>query len=278
MLLVFLSIQLFVRVLSEATLAPPYHIRVKSGVITWSPAAEDTDVHYTVQYRRFGSTEWENVSHCFNTSFISCNVTFTKEDSESGCVGLRVQAERRGLTSRPVEACSRLGDTCSPEVNLTSRPGSLTAYLRINSSMVHEYGGHIQNRVYYGKEGETLEKNYKDGASSVSIYGLEEGSLYCVKVQYLLDGEVLGTDSCIQCERIPQSAKGSHLTLTLVLVGVLAGALVILTIVYVLIFHLKTIKLYLQPPYTIPEHFLYRPTIIHLLSSPTEDMEDVRVD
>lgn len=57
----------------------------------------------------FDSKEWKNVSACFRTSSTSCNVTSSIVESEYGCVMLRVRAERHGLKSQPVQACSRQG-------------------------------------------------------------------------------------------------------------------------------------------------------------------------
>lgn len=53
----------------------------------------------------------------------------------------------------------------------------------------------------------SLQRNYQDGASSVSIHDLEQGQRYCIKVQYLLYTDITGTASCIQCEVIPESGK-----------------------------------------------------------------------
>lgn len=49
------------------------------------------------------------------------------------------------------------GDSCSPEMSLAARPGSLTVYINVSHSLVEEHGGHVKHRVYYGKEGESLE-------------------------------------------------------------------------------------------------------------------------
>lgn len=49
------------------------------------------------------------------------------------------------------------GDVCTPKVSLTVRPGFLTVNLNRNHSMAHDLGGHLEHRVYYGKEGEPLQ-------------------------------------------------------------------------------------------------------------------------
>uniref|UniRef100_A0A8D3B2Z1 Fibronectin type-III domain-containing protein n=1 Tax=Scophthalmus maximus TaxID=52904 RepID=A0A8D3B2Z1_SCOMX len=252
-----------VPVVSEETLAPPQNIHVDKWLLTWTPATEERDVTYTVQYSSFDNRVWKDVPACVQTSFNSCNVAFTKTESEYGCVMLRVQAERRGLTSRPVKACSRYGDSCTPEVRLTARPGSLTVYLSENHSMFVEHGDNAQHRVYYGKEGESLQM-YEDGTSSVTIHKLEEGKHYCTKVQYIIFNQPYGLESCTQCEVIPESRHAPKQTEVIVaVVGVVVIlAFLISAIAYILIFHHRRIKLWLQPPCQIPDHVSTN-TIIH---------------
>lgn len=58
----------------------------------------------------FDSRVWTDVPACIHISSDSCDVSSTKALGEHGCVMLRVQAEKkRGLTSKPVKACSRHG-------------------------------------------------------------------------------------------------------------------------------------------------------------------------
>lgn len=57
----------------------------------------------------FDNRVWKNVPDCVHTSANSCDVTSTKAESTDDCIMLRVQAERRGLISRAVEACSKHG-------------------------------------------------------------------------------------------------------------------------------------------------------------------------
>ncbi|XP_019955328.1 interferon gamma receptor 2 isoform X1 [Paralichthys olivaceus] len=258
MLLMLLCIQAVVQVpvVSEATLAPPQNIHVDKWLLTWTPATEERDVIYTVQYHRLGTKVWKDVPVCKQTSFNSCNVTLIRDESEFGCVMLRVRAERHGLTSKSVNACSRNGDSCSPEVSLTARPGSLTVNLSRNNSIALENGDNVEHKVYYGKDGEPLQK-YKKGISSVTIKKLEEGQRYCVKVQYVQLDEPVGPESCIQCEVIPVSRQ--QLTQTNVIVAVVVVVFVsflITGMAYVLLFRHQRIKQWLQPPCEIPEHFL----------------------
>lgn len=278
-LLVLLCIQVVVHVpvVSEAP-APPQNIHVDQWLLTWSPAAEDRDVTYTVQYLSFDSNVWKDVPDCIRTSFNSCNVTFTKDESESGCVMLRVQAERHGLTSKPVKACSRNGDSCSPEARLTARPGSLTVYLRANNSMALKHGDHVKHKVYYGKEGEALRK-FEYGTASVTIDKLEEGQRYCTRVQYLYFNKPVGLASCTQCEVIPVSgpqAKQSDVIIAVVVVVFVA--LLITGMAYVLLFRLGRMKQWLQPPCKIPEHFLCEPIPRHRICSDTSSISEGRYD
>uniref|UniRef100_A0A8C5ECK9 Uncharacterized LOC114455582 n=1 Tax=Gouania willdenowi TaxID=441366 RepID=A0A8C5ECK9_GOUWI len=151
---------------------------------------------------------WKDIPACVQIALNFCNVTSTKiHGNHAGCVMLRVQAERDGLTSIPVEACSSQGEPCTPQFSLTARPGSLTVHLSGDHSLAQEYGAHVKHRIYLGKKGESL-KEHSDAASSLTIKELEEGQQYCAKVQYVT---LLSNDtelsSCIQCESIPFSGE-----------------------------------------------------------------------
>lgn len=43
-----------------------------------------------------------------------CNVSATAAEAEQGCVQLRVRAERSGLRSQHIEACSQYGESTEP--------------------------------------------------------------------------------------------------------------------------------------------------------------------
>ncbi|NP_001348087.1 interferon gamma receptor 2 precursor [Cynoglossus semilaevis] len=254
MLLVLLSFQALVQVsvVSQKAPQPPINILADEWLLTWS-STDENDVTYTVQYLSFDHTVWKDVASCVQTSFTSCNVAFTKADSEHGCVNLRVQAERSGLKSQPVQACSRR-DTCSPDVMLAARPGSLTVYLSKNHTLALEHADHVEHRVYYGKEGKGLQK-YKDGYSSLSINKLEEGQSYCVEVQYMYSKKPVGLRSCRQCEVIPLSKHKPNPTLVVVVIVVLfILVLVISAVAYTIICHSRRIKQCLQNPFEIPEN------------------------
>lgn len=42
-------------------------------------------------------------------------------------------------------------------MSLAARPGSLTIYVNVSHSLLEEHGSHVKHRVYYGKEGESLQ-------------------------------------------------------------------------------------------------------------------------
>lgn len=257
MLWVVLYVQLVVQVLSEAPPAPPQNVSVDKWLLTWTPTTQEKDVTYTVQYRSFDSSEWKDIPACTQISRDSCNVASAKANGEFGCVKLRVRAERRLLTSSPAEACSRHGDACTPEVSLTARPGSLTVHLYRNHSLAQEYGNHALHRVYYGKEGESLEQNLEDTSSSVSLHELQKGQRYCTKVQYIVFSTPVGLPSCTQCELIPRTDPKQ----TEVVVAVLA-VLFLVTLIpvigYFLICQRGRIKQWLRP-YEISIDFILEP-------------------
>ncbi|NP_001347725.1 interferon gamma receptor 2 precursor [Acanthochromis polyacanthus] len=270
MFFVLLCLQNFVQVLSEATLLPPKNIRVDKWQLRWSPATKERDIMYTVQYRSFNTDEWKVVPACVQIVSNSCNVASTKAKGEHGCVMLRVLAEKNGLTSIPVKACSRHGDSCDPDFNLIARPGSLTVRLASDHSLTPDFAEFAKHRIYFGKQGEQLKK-YTDVASSETIRELEEGQRYCVQVQYIATNNPVGLASCIQCELIPQSGDSTQ---TLIIVSVLVVFVLVAVIpgvTYILIFQRKKIKRYLQP-YNInimPE--LFEPIHISILPSSQSD-------
>ncbi|KAA8578651.1 hypothetical protein FQN60_018689 [Etheostoma spectabile] len=249
-----------VQALSALPPVPPQNIHVNNWLLTWTPSSEEGDPTYTVQYSSFSSGVWTNVPSCVHMSSNSCNVTSTKAEGEHGCVMLRVQAERSGLTSTSVKACSRHGDSCTPDFSLTPRPGSLTVNLSSNHSLALEYAAHAKHRVYYGKEGEPLL--------------LQEGQRYCVQVQYLYFRNPVGLATCTQCELIPESKKeGQTVIIAVVLIVVLLGLIPV--VAYFLICKTERIKQWLRPPYQLPEDFFLEPFPEHHLSifssSPTEE-------
>ncbi|KAM6955758.1 interferon gamma receptor 2 [Lycodopsis pacificus] len=260
--------------LSEVPPAPPLNVHVDNWLLTWPPAPEKGNVTYTVQYSSFDSHVWTDVPACVHISLNSCPVISTKEKGEHGCVMLRVQAERRGLTSTPVKACSKHGDSCTPDFSLTAgaRPGSLTVLLSRNHNLAQEHGDHARHRVYYGKEGEPRQE-YVDAVSSVTIAELQQGQRYCAEVQYLYFTPV-GLGACAQCELIPEAGKDSKPSEVVAAVVPVVVVLFFLipVVAYFLIFQRGTIKQWLRPPCQIPDDFLLGPFPENLpASSPPEE-------
>ncbi|XP_070771085.1 interferon gamma receptor 2 [Enoplosus armatus] len=277
MLLIVLCVQAVAQVLSQASLPPPQNVHVDDWLLTWTPVAEGRDVTYTVKYRSFDSAAWERVPACVGTSRSSCNVSSTK--GEHGCVALQVRARGRLQTSEAVEACSTHVGPCTPEVNLTAQPGTLTVHLSGDHSLADEYADHIVHRVYYGTEGEPLQV-FGDSTSSVSIPDLQEGRRYCAKVQYVYFNTPVGLPSCTRCELIPETRKDLKQTEIIVAAVVVIALLVLIPVTaYVLIFQHGRIKQWLRPPYEIPEDFFLEPLPgCHRLvstSSPNEEHCDV---
>ncbi|XP_059199542.1 interferon alpha/beta receptor 1-like [Centropristis striata] len=278
MLFSVLCVLVVIQVLSVAPPAPPENIHVDEWLLRWTPAT-DGDVTYTVKYSSFDKGPWTNLPACTQISINSCHVISTKAQGIHGCVMLRVQAERHGLTSTPVEACSRRGDSCTPDFSLTARPGTLTVNLSRNHSLALDHADHVGHRVYYGMEGEPLQ-DYEDTAASVTISELQEGQRYCTKVQYTYHDKPVGVPSCTQCELIPESRKNPKATEILAAVVPVVVLLILIPVIaYVLIFQQRRIKQWLQPPYQIPPDFFLEPLPEHHLgipaSGPPEEHWDV---
>ncbi|KAF7656973.1 hypothetical protein LDENG_00033680 [Lucifuga dentata] len=276
MLCLLLYIQAFGQVVSEV-LPPLQDVHVNGGLLRWTASPQHRNASYSVQYRS-SDKKWKDVLSCIRTTLTSCDVTSMAAETEHGCVMLRLRAEQAGLSSQWVEACSKEGDRCSPEVRLAARPGFLTVYLNRNHSLALQHGDHAKHRVYYGKEGQPL-RSYEDAASSVSVSELEEGQRYCIKVQYLYYGVPIGAPSCTQCVLIPESSVKTQLAeigVTVVVVVIMVP--VVIAVAYILIFKHKRIKKWLRPPYEMPE-LVFRPLpeSHRLLSmrSPSEECFDM---
>uniref|UniRef100_A0A673B4G3 Uncharacterized LOC115412224 n=1 Tax=Sphaeramia orbicularis TaxID=375764 RepID=A0A673B4G3_9TELE len=186
-------------VVSDDPPAPPQDIRVDNWVLTWTPSSTERNVTYTVQYSQFDANKWLNVKSCVHTSLNSCDVSFTKLEALYGCVRIRVLAERNGLRSKPVEACNRQGDSCTPNLSLTARPGYLAVHLSRDHILAKENGDHAGYRVCYGKEQQSLKVRI--------LSSLAEGQRCCVQAQYTNFNKRVGLPSCTKCEDIPNAGK-----------------------------------------------------------------------
>lgn len=223
-----------------------------------------------------GSNTWKDVSSCVETALTSCDVT------EYGCARLRVRAHSHNLTSTPEEACSRLGDSCSPSVDLRTQPGILSVILSSNHTLMLDHR-FAKYRVYYGLEDLPLEEyeiHAPDSRSSVIIKRLDEGKSYCVYVQIVLyDKKDVGPPSCRKCMVIPESDEKLQQVKIIAAVSVVI-ILVVLSVVtvYVLLYQQKRInriKQWLKPEplpkalHPLPDH--QRPLIT---ITPQEDEFD----
>ncbi|CAL8326839.1 unnamed protein product [Lota lota] len=227
-------------------LPPPSHVHVGS-LLRWSAPPAHSNLSYTVQYLSFDTKGWNNFSSCSQSQNTSCDVTANRKEAELGCVRLRVLAHGHNLTSDPEEACSQQGNRCSPEVQLSSQPGTLIVNLHGNHTLSYEHGSQVKHLVYFGREGEPLKK-YRYSPSSVVIKELEEGRRYCVSVVFVFYEILVGPPSCVKCQDIPQSVWAKQITVTLVTVFSVIGVLV-LFLVYVLFFERKRIAQWMRPPF-----------------------------
>uniref|UniRef100_A0A8C5CRF1 Uncharacterized LOC115529264 n=1 Tax=Gadus morhua TaxID=8049 RepID=A0A8C5CRF1_GADMO len=152
------------------------------------------------------------------------------------------------------------GSSCSPEVQLSAQPGSLTVLLRADHPRILEYGAFMKYLVYLAREGEPLEE-YGQSPSSLVIKELEEGGRYCVRVGLVYHGVRIGLPSCVKCQDIPQSGeRARQLLVTLVLVISVTAVLVVLSVIYFLLFQSRRIKEWMRPPYVEPN---VRAVVIH---------------
>ncbi|XP_020487634.2 interferon gamma receptor 2 isoform X1 [Labrus bergylta] len=272
-LMLLLLTQAFLSVLSEEPPPPPQHVHVNKWLLTWTPPTAETDLTYTVQ-SSFHSDEWTDVPICVHTASTSCDVALTAAENEHGCVMLRVQAERRGLKSTPVQACSSQSDSCTPEVSLSGRPGFLTIHLSRNHSLAQNHAAHAAHRVHYSREGDTTQLS-EDSYSSFTLPQLEPGQRYCAQVEYILHSRPVGPPSCSLCELVPYSSETGTVVKPVVVVCVFIVLVLVLTgTAYVFICQQRRIKQWLRPPYAIPEDFHCQRHFPVSTYSPTEEHFD----
>lgn len=264
------QLQLIALVLSDVPPAPPQGIHVDDWMLTWTPSSMEGNTTYTVQYSKFDEEKWLNVKSCVHTSLNSCDVSFTKLEAMYGCVKIRVFTERNGRRSKPVEACGRQGDSCTPDLSLKARPGILTVHLSRDHILAEDNGDHAGYKVCYGKE-QQPPQHCEDSISSLTITDLEEGQRYCVQAQYTNFRERVGLPSCMKCEDIPNTRPTNKQTGIIVGVVVFFTVVVLLMLAYFLIFHRQRIKRFLRPPVQIPADLLR--SVPHIPLSPISDEE-----
>uniref|UniRef100_A0A3Q4I2X6 Fibronectin type-III domain-containing protein n=1 Tax=Neolamprologus brichardi TaxID=32507 RepID=A0A3Q4I2X6_NEOBR len=250
----FLWFAFFTFAVASQALPPPQNVQVEKGQLTWTPG--EPDVTYTVNYRRFNSDEWEALPACIQTHFHSCNISaigprVTNDLPENSCVTLRVQAERRGLKSEGVNACSRYGDVCTPPLSILTRPGSLTVFLNNDHELAKEHASNAKHRIYFGREGE----------SPLQVRTRSDSS------RCLCSPDVT---ACVTAETMKgalfsQSLTSKHVNRTPMIVGLLICivviAIIILALGYLGFFQTEKIKRCLEPyKYEIPP---VRPTLLH---------------
>ncbi|CAJ1078870.1 interferon gamma receptor 2 isoform X2 [Xyrichtys novacula] len=278
MIFMVLLAQTVLSALGEEPPAPPQDVHLQNWLLTWTPPPEETaELTYTVQSSFHddawkGIDTWKDIPTCAHRSFTSCNVTLTAAESRHGCAMLRVVAERRGLTSKPALACSLRADSCTPEVSLSARPGSLTVHLSRDHRLVESHADHAGHRVYVGIEGEEVEE--LDSTSSLTLRQLQEGQRYCAQVGFILYNKSLGPPTCPKCELIPN--KDAEMNPGVIVGAVLVLFVLIMVTMYVLIYHSGKIKRWLRLPYTIPDDFrMLQPLPIPTCSPTEEHFEEI---
>ncbi|XP_072253912.1 interferon gamma receptor 2 [Leuresthes tenuis] len=245
MIFLFFCLQAAVQVRSEGTPPPPRDVHVDKGQLTWTPGSEDADLTYRVGYRSFDAERWTAVPGCVEIHSNSCNISAAV--AEPGCFMFRVRVQGAGMGSPPVRACSSHGDSCSPVFSLTPGPGSLTVHLSRNNSLSRMYGDFAKHRIYFGKEGESLQI-YGDTAASEFMDKLEAEQRYCVQVQHIVYGKPYGLASCRRCETVRASDDSRRAAIIAGVSVVLALLLLVPVMAYLLIFHQRNIKQFLRPP------------------------------
>ncbi|XP_052348788.1 interleukin-10 receptor subunit beta-like isoform X1 [Oncorhynchus keta] len=258
---------------SEDELSSPRDVRVDSAV-RWSPAADRPGIKYTVQYRTSDREKWHNISGCVQTELTTCNI-------QSGCVMVRVLAQEGNRTSRFVEAC-RHADSCSPEVQLTSKEGLLMVHMVKNNRLLEDNGDHFQYHVQYGRDGEELKQDLYTSTSLKTIERLDVGRRYCVQVRYLCYQKPFGTPSVQHCESIQESERTQKKKIVAIGVTstIMLGVLVVGLTLFIYRHHTK-IKQFLQPPLRLPDHYceylsgVFPQQDLSLTTSPCEERHDL---
>lgn len=252
---------------SDVPPKPPQNVEVDYDQVKWTSADQD-DTTYSVQYQLFDEYVWRNVSSCEQISGSFCNVTSARLDALHGCLDFQVYAQRKGVKSEAVEACSRR-DVCAPRVRLSSRPGSLGVHLGRDHELAEAYQDHMEYKLCYHKPGQSVEFCRESLGSDV-VTELDEGETYCVNVQFLHFSRAVGVPSCSQCEDIPLS--GSRLSSSWIIAVVISVVMVGSIVVYVIFFYRIQVKAWFRLEQT-PDSLTVALHDISL-STPTEEHFD----
>ncbi|XP_071210523.1 interleukin-10 receptor subunit beta-like isoform X1 [Salvelinus alpinus] len=268
---------------SADELLSPRNVSVDSAV-RWSPATDSPGIKYTVQYRTSDSEKWHNISGCVQTELTTCNKLIGL-----GCVMVQVLAQEGNRTSRSVEAC-RHADSCSPEVQLTSKEGLLIVNMVKNNRLREDNGDNFKYNVQYGRDGEELKQVQDSTTSHLTIKDLDVGRRYCVQVRYLCYHKPFGTPSTQHCESIQESecvlsscterTRKKNIVTISVTFTLLLGVLVVGLTLFIYRHH-KKIKQFLQPPLRLPDHYCeylsgdFPQQALSLTTSPCEERHDL---
>ncbi|XP_036397239.1 interferon gamma receptor 2 isoform X2 [Megalops cyprinoides] len=242
-------------------LLPPENLRIQSenliNVLNWSSNNDSPTVKFFVQYRYF-SDRWQNVTSCPPTEATHCN--FTSSVRPGLNVTLRVGAEDGDQIlwreSEPFRASDQtlLGPPC---VTLFPKPHVLI--VRMDDPVAglrEEFGEDLKYRVYYGEENGPL-MEHGDYSSQLTLESVKEGVKYCVKVEYVLYGQLrAGSRHRVECALIPESEYTRMIknVLVVVTVVIVVGGVILACLLTFAKCHDK-VKEVLRPPLDLPDHF-----------------------
>ncbi|KAG7467289.1 hypothetical protein MATL_G00151780 [Megalops atlanticus] len=244
-------------------LLPPENLRIQSenliNVLNWSTNTDSSKtVKFFVQYRYNFSGRWCNVTSCAPTDATHCD--FTSSVKPGLNVTLRVGAKDGDRIlwreTEPFRANiqTRLGPPC---VTLFPKPHALIVRMDDPvAALREEYGGDLKYRVYYGEENGPL-MEHGDYSSQLTLESLKEGVKYCVKVEYVLYGQLReGSYPHIECAVIPKP-EYKRMIKNVVVVGtvvIVVGGVILACLLNFGKCHAK-VKEVLRPPLDLPDHF-----------------------
>lgn len=242
-----LVLSLFLYFVSAVSpLEAPRTVEVEAGVLRWTPVGDDFT--YSVESRRFLELSWSELAQCPRTALDRCDVAMVMREAELGCVGLRVRAQRGRESSEAVEACSVSRDTCTPQVNLSASPSSITVRLPRSHPLEKKYGRSANHWVCSWSLDQPKPKCTETYSSlSLPLTEQDAGRTYCVTVQYrLYVQKLVGLPHCPVCVEVPL-VKFKHTAAILGTVLPLLALALGSGLAYVLIFHRKKVKKWLRP-------------------------------